>query len=159
MSWDAGFLIGLTGTLLSAAGFFFTFQQLRKTANATTAVNAAIDSLRHRISSYDHISECTLARKSLEHSISLIKLREWPVAVISLSEAQSSLHRVSSSQACSNTNQTTFSNLSSSLIDSISEIEEMTSKNIDPSLSEIMKDMRKCINLLDTESSSKAREF
>lgn len=155
---DAGFAISLTGTLLSAAGFLFTFWQLKKTSNATEAAKNAIESLRNRITTFDYATECAKCRKSLEHSIGLIKLKQWPDIANSLVEAQISLHRISISPQCTEENKKPFQTTSENMIDAISDIEDFSGKNQDIDLAAFVKSMRKVINLLDTELNSKSQE-
>src|SRR5688572_13969589 len=90
-----GLVIGIAGLILSLLGFGFTIQQLVRTSKATEAVKGAVSNLRNRMAAFDYASECLRAGKSLQHTVQLLRLRQWADAAAALVEVQGTLHRVS----------------------------------------------------------------
>lgn len=159
MNFDFGFSLSVTGTLLSALGFWATWKQVRETKTATEQSNIEIASLRNRLSTFDFATECTRARKSLEHSVSLLNLHQWKEAFLMLSDSQAALHRIGSNPRCTNDHRAIISEFSTTLLDEISDMEEYHKKELEIDTKNLIKEIRKTINTLDSELNSNGQEI
>ena len=151
MAFDFSFAISSVGTAISAAGFGFTIQQLRRTAKATEAVKANVSQLKNRMVAFDYASECVRASKTLQYASQLVKLRKWPEAASMILDGQSILHRLLANSGQKEEIRIEFSKVSEYLLAEVQELEEAEDKNIDYNSAKLMMTLRKHINLLDAQ--------
>jgi hypothetical protein len=149
---DWSLIANIAGLALSGAGFWFTIQQLVRTAKATEAVKAAVGGLKNRMAVFDYVSECMHAGRSLQHTTQLLRLKQWADAASTLSDVQLVLNRVAASHEGTQEVRNFAKTASDGLLDSIRELEEAADKGLDFNPSQLVTALRKLRNMLDTET-------
>jgi hypothetical protein len=149
---DWSLATNLLGLALSIAGFGFTIQQLIRTARATEAVKLTVSSLKNRMATFDYVTECMHAGRSLQHTSQLLRLRQWQDAAGILLDVQAALNRVAISVEGNMTAKTAARLASQDFLESIRELEEAADKQLDFNPSDLITTLRKLRNLLDAET-------
>ncbi len=149
----------ITGLILSLGGFGFTIQQLMRTAKATEAVRVTVSSLKNRMATFDYVTECMHAGKSLQHTSQLLRLRQWQDAAGILLDVQVALNRVAISLEGHVDAKNEARMASSAFLESIRELEEAADKQIEYNPSDLIMTLRKLRNVLDAEMIGATQEY
>lgn len=149
MNWEI--FLGVVGLIVSLGGFWLTLAQLNRTAKATAAVQEAIVVLRSRINVVDFGSECVRAQETLTHAIRLLTSKAWKEAAISLTAAQSALHKMSLADECSDDGKKNVQDSAQLILKKVSELETLDDGSVYVGSNDLIMDLRKLKNSIDTE--------
>ena len=104
------------------------------------------------MATFDYVTECMHAGRSLQHTSQLLRLRQWQDASGILLDVQAALNRVAISVEGNAAAKTAARMASQDFLESIRELEEAADKQLDYNPSDLITTLRKLRNLLDAET-------